>query len=119
MSPKKFLKKFPDTEPRENCLEDIACPKCGQRDEFVVQALLHVGLRDEGTDAYSDSTKHYGDTDWGPNSFCRCPDCDYEGKVRNFTHEGLDKLIDNAPCPECGGTVEHHQTCGKNDGKEM
>lgn len=93
MNAEEFLKKFPNAPHRGNCLEDIACPKCGQREEFVVKATIHMGLTDEGTDAYADVTKNFTEIDYDEKSYIFCPDCNQEGTVRSFTHQGLDELI--------------------------
>ncbi len=35
MTPEAFLEKFPETEERVDLLEDMACPKCGERDRLL------------------------------------------------------------------------------------
>jgi rubredoxin len=99
MTIEQFTAKYPKATMRENCLTDIACPKCGQRDEFVVQAAIHVGLKDEGTDAYSDSTKHFGDTEYDGTAHCVCPDCNFDGQLQDFTIEGLDAALNQRRQP--------------------
>ena len=72
----------------ENCLEDMACPVCGQRERFKIEMKAIIEIRDEGTE-------DHGDTDWDGNSWCECPEseCRHEGKARDFKFKGLDAYI--------------------------
>ena len=60
-----------------NCLEGIQCPKCGQAEEFRVQATSVFELFDEGTGDHSDV--EYDDDAW-----TLCPHCEYEGEMKTF-----------------------------------
>jgi len=81
-----LARKFPELQQNKNCLRNIACPECGNRAQFHIQMKSVFSLRDDGTDGYED-------TDFGPNAFCQCVECEHEGKVREFTFAGLDDLV--------------------------
>ena len=86
MTAKQFIKKFPDAEINENCLEDIACPQCGSRGGFSIQFT--------GTcDAYDDGTEDAGDHEWDADSDCSCNSCDRASSVKYFAIEGLDDAL--------------------------
>lgn len=82
-----FLKQYPNTRPNSNCCEDIACPECGERDDFRVTLTTEADLCDDGTDA------NCGDHEWGDESEIKCGQCRHQGKVKDFKFEGLDELI--------------------------
>ena len=67
-----------------NCLEGKRCPKCKQEDEMVILALTWVSLKDDGTDPFSDSLRHLGDTDYNEKTVARCPECGFEGTIADF-----------------------------------
>lgn len=67
-----------------NCLEGLACPKCGQDDELLVVAKMWVSLRDDGTDPFADSTKMCGDVEYDNDSSAQCPECGFHGELRDF-----------------------------------
>ncbi len=56
-----------------NCLENRACPKCGQTEHFDVVATSVFRLLDSGTD-------HHRDVEYGEDSATECPDCGWHGK---------------------------------------
>lgn len=62
-----------------NCLEGLRCPKCKQEDALKIEARVIVYVTDEGTEATDDG--HY---DWDHDSFCHCPECDFDGKLSDF-----------------------------------
>ena len=65
-----------------NCLENVCCPKCGQEDRFVIAANVKVEVTDDGADMASPM---YGNGfEWDEKSYCRCPECDFEGRLKNF-----------------------------------
>lgn len=86
MKAQDFLKRFPETRPKNDCLYDRGCPECGQRDalQIVIQAAAVV--TDGGVDVE-------GDQEWDEDSVCLCPDCEHTGIVIDFTHDGLDELL--------------------------
>lgn len=66
--------------PNINCLQGIRCPKCGNEDEFLIQALVTVTVTDEGS---SDEGCNH---EWTDDSFCECGsyECEYTGKLKDF-----------------------------------
>ena len=86
LTPAEFIAKFPLASRNINCLEDIACPECGNRDNFQI---LMSGMFDVSDDGTGD---HY-DTEWGPESPCRCRQCQAAGQVCDFTIAELDKAM--------------------------
>ncbi len=89
LTARQLTEKFPDLRPNDNCLTNIACPECGNRDPFRIEMKSVFTLRDDGTDGYED-------TDWGRNAYCQCGECKHEGKVRDFAFPGLDDLLRSA-----------------------
>jgi hypothetical protein len=88
MTPKQFVKKFPEANwINQNCLEDIACPHCGNRERFSVEVTTHMEIVDDGTD-------DHGDTEWDDESHCRCCDCNEDGAVKDFKIPGLDAYLE-------------------------
>ena len=85
MTTEQFLTDFPETEHNENCLANIACPKCGYRGKFRIQATIIAEVYDEGTE------RDASDIEWEDDAFCQCGDCAFEGKVKDFTFNGLDE----------------------------
>lgn len=82
-----FLAKFPDADYNENCLRDMACPKCGNRN------MLRIGFTGI-SEVLDEGTGDDGDRHWEGESFCRCGGkCDHSGTVDDFTFDGLDDLI--------------------------
>ena len=57
--------------------EDLACPRCGQRDGFHVDVTAIVYL-----DAFGPSVA--GDFSWDDTSECVCVQCQHEGRVADF-----------------------------------
>lgn len=82
-----FVKKYPDTEINENCLTDIACSTCGQRESFRVESKIMAEVCDNGTD------RDESDCEWGEDSRCDCP-CGESSKLHRFTIAGLDELLE-------------------------
>ncbi len=89
LTARRLMQKFPNLQPNDNCLTNIACPECGNRDQFRIEMKSVFTLRDDGTDGYED-------TDWGRSAYCQCGQCQHEGKVRGFTFPGLDDLLHTA-----------------------
>ncbi len=85
----RLIQKFPRLQLNENCLTNIACPECGNRDQFRIEMKSTFTLRDDGTDGH-------GDTEWGRHAYCQCGQCQHEGRVRDFTFPGLDDLLRSA-----------------------
>ena len=67
--------------PREenwNCLEGMRCPKCGCATELLIAATAWFRVTDDGTDEYHD-------VEWDDNSPCRCPVCEHQSTVGEFS----------------------------------
>jgi hypothetical protein len=65
-----------------NCLENVCCPKCEQEDRFMIAANVIAEVTDDGADMASPM---YGNGfEWDEESYCRCPECDFEGKLKDF-----------------------------------
>lgn len=96
MTAKEFIKKFPEQrEINSNCLTDIACPLCGNRDSIIVSVNIWTELSDDGTDHYSDATDHCGNVEYDDGSCAQCTgeDCEMSGRLKQFRIEGLDALL--------------------------
>src|SRR5437660_5765113 len=61
LTARRLIQKLPRLRPNENCLINIACPECGNRDQFRIEMKSMFTLRDDGTDGYED-------TEWGQNA---------------------------------------------------
>lgn len=72
------------TDMNTNCLEGWKCPGCGQSDAFFVNAVINVLITDSGTEHIEGVEEHYDD-----ETFCRCFDCDREGKVSDFAEKSV------------------------------
>lgn len=67
----------------ENHLEGIKCPDCGQEDRFIIAASVKVEVTDDGADIAS---PFYGTGfEWDDDSYTRCPECDREGTLKDFS----------------------------------
>lgn len=95
MTAQEFVKKYPDADYNENCLENIACPKCGYRDRFLITATTQFTMTDNGEDDHSD-------IDYDKSSFAICEKCHHGDKLSEFTIEGLDDLLSQPTCDYCG-----------------
>ena len=62
-----------------NCLEGLACPKCGQDQtlEITGSAVFHV--HDDGTEGYEDV-----EYDMNSPTACPGPECDFDGDLGDF-----------------------------------
>ena len=89
LTARRLVEEFPRLKPNSNCLTNIACPECGNRDQFRIEMKSMFTLRDDGTDGYED-------TEWGRSNYCQCGQCQHEGKVRDFIFPGLDDLLHTA-----------------------
>ena len=63
-----------------NCLENIRCPECGQKDEFKIEATTLMVVTDDGTEV-----DRYAETKWTKGSYICCPECERVGTVAEFT----------------------------------
>jgi DNA-directed RNA polymerase subunit RPC12/RpoP len=69
-----------------NCLEGIACPKCGNDSSFRIEARTLAEVTDDGAETF-------GDMEWDADSYAECPECGHHGTVGEFL---LDTAKDNA-----------------------
>lgn len=60
-----------------NCLEGIRCPKCSQEDRFKITALITCVVTDDGSEPI-------GDHEWDGESSTHCPECGFNGTLKNF-----------------------------------
>lgn len=86
MTAKQFIKKHPNTDRNENCLQDIACPKCGYRSQFSISSRCSFVMGDEGED-------DHGDIEYDKDSVAQCLQCELIAPLSTFTIEGLDDLL--------------------------
>lgn len=63
----------------ENCLQGMACPKCGHTESFRISGRIGARVTDNGVD-------DYGDFDWDKDDYCSCgaDECEFSGTVRDF-----------------------------------
>lgn len=60
-----------------NCLEGIACPKCGN------DAMIHIEARTLAV-VTDDGAETFGDMEWDGDSYAECPDCHHRGTLKGF-----------------------------------
>ena len=60
-----------------NCLEGIACPKCGNDTRIYIEARTLAVVTDNGAETF-------GDMEWGGESYAECPECRHHGTVEEF-----------------------------------
>ena len=63
-----------------NCLEGLACPKCGNDERLIIHGQSAFEVCDDGTDGH-------GDVEWDDGSHTRCPQCNFEGNLCEFREE--------------------------------
>lgn len=81
-----------------NCLTGIACPSCGQEDEFFITCTIEVWMSDDGID--DDYAFKYGDGyEWDNAARIRCPECNHVNTVATFTTPRQDAA---STCSFCG-----------------
>jgi hypothetical protein len=63
-----------------NCLEGIACPKCGHTGSFHIEAVVRLHVTDSGSEDPG------GDHYWDAYSDCMCGnrECDQQGPFQEF-----------------------------------
>lgn len=88
MTPEEFIEKYPKASMNGNCLQDIACPHCGNREQFKVEIHTVGSLCDNGTDA------EVGGHEYDDSHYIECCECARHSTVAGFTIEGLDDLIE-------------------------
>jgi hypothetical protein len=63
-----------------NCLEDIACPACGN------DSMLYIAVRTLAV-VTDDGAETYGDMEWDGDSYAECPECRRSGTLAGFRVE--------------------------------
>lgn len=58
----------------------LACPRCGSDDSIEIWAYTVVALMPNGSAATNDPFH-----EWGPDHYCACRACTFEGRVADFT----------------------------------
>lgn len=61
-----------------NILEGMACPECGSEGPFAIQGSTSAMVSDNGIEPY-------GDFEYEGENFCSCQQCDFDGRVNDFT----------------------------------
>lgn len=69
-----------------NCLEGMACPKCGNSRKFRIVVTAWATLVDSGVVSF-------GDTEWDEKSRCICESCGFEGVAGQFHGSYLGGLM--------------------------
>ena len=88
MTADEFIAKFPEQDTvNENCLRELACPKCGSRGDFKICVVSTATVSDDGTEDFEGS-------DWDETSWCHCRQCGNRATVLDFTIEDLDEKLD-------------------------
>ncbi len=78
-----FRKRFPNAGTNDNCLINVACPKCGSRGPFCVEIRTCVDMEDMGTG-------DHGDTE-PTGRYTECKGCGHTGRDSAFYIPGLDQ----------------------------
>ena len=66
-----------------NCLEDLACPKCGRSESLRIEGSSVFVVTDDGTG-------EHGDVEWDGDSWTLCPACEFEGRHAEFRREKVE-----------------------------
>jgi hypothetical protein len=60
-----------------NCLEGMACPKCGSEGPFKIECKTYFEVYDSGTGDHEDVV-------WDEDSLIECMECHHDGTVFDF-----------------------------------
>lgn len=63
-----------------NCLEGLACPKCGNDERLFIVGMSVFEVVDDGT-------VEHEDVEWDDSSHTRCPQCNFVGNLCEFREE--------------------------------
>lgn len=63
--------------PNTNCLENLACPQCGNQEVLLVVATVTARVHDDGVESYHDP-------EWHPASPVSCPRCQHHDVLSSF-----------------------------------
>lgn len=89
-----------------NTLVGHQCPKCKQQEELIARVEVNTYMDDNGTDFYSSVVKT-SDVEWHAGSYCKCPQCDYVGKMFEFRSETLLDVLKEVHAIRLDGFVFH------------
>lgn len=64
----------------KNCLKGLRCPRCKYEKELEIVVRVWALMTDDGC-SFDNMDKKL---DWTNDSKMQCPECNYEGVVRNF-----------------------------------
>lgn len=64
-----------------NCLENVCCPKCGQKDRFFIHASITAEVTDDGAEV---APSPRGDIEWDRNSATECAECGHSACLQHF-----------------------------------
>jgi hypothetical protein len=76
---------MPETIPRPS-IEELQCPGCGHKDSFRIEVSEILLIFPD----YRELCRE-GEGQWGKYSRCACPDCRYQGQVKDFQPSELNK----------------------------
>ncbi len=65
------------TNPNENCLEGMRCPKCQSYGPFTIHGDALFEVHDDGSDEFEELS-------WEDNAVCKCKSCGLAAKVSAF-----------------------------------
>jgi len=60
-----------------NCLEGLACPRCGNDSMLTIEATTLAVVTDDGAETF-------GDMEWDAGSYAECPKCGNQATVAAF-----------------------------------
>ena len=60
-----------------NCLQGLACPKCSNDNMLIITGMSEFEVYDNGTASF-------GDVAWDNDSHTECPECNFEGALKDF-----------------------------------
>lgn len=60
-----------------NCLQGLACPRCGNDSMFTIAARTLAVVTDDGAETF-------GDMEWDADSYAECPECGHQATVAAF-----------------------------------
>ncbi len=66
--------------PNNNCLEGMACPKCGSFGPFLIEVQKVVVMHDDGWFETADTDQEL----WGDVAICADHECEHVGTVEEF-----------------------------------
>lgn len=58
-------------------MKGLECPECGQHESLVVQVVAMFTVSD-------DAEKETGDSGYDRDSFTKCPNCSFVGRLKQF-----------------------------------